>query len=150
MKAPVRWIVVLRLAIGTHQEGSHRRLGPVVGNILDDREARTAVGAVDERVPVAAVARVEELSQAVIADGNVRGYGLKLAGARLRMADDERVCRWMLNIGQRDISSSELLDSRQGWGIGSQAFDELVEHVWGSDSLDLHARRTVQHPTSEI
>ena len=45
--------------------------GRSYGNALDDREARAALRAVDERVAVAAVGRVEELAQAVVAGGDV-------------------------------------------------------------------------------
>ena len=45
---------------------------PVVGDAAHDREARPAVGAVDERVAVAAVRGVEQLAQAVGARRGVR------------------------------------------------------------------------------
>jgi len=43
----------------------------IVGQVLDDGEARTAVGAVRERVAVAAVGRLEQLAAAVVAGGDV-------------------------------------------------------------------------------
>ena len=43
---------------GAHREAGHRRQRPVVRDAADDREARPAVRAVDERVAVAAVGRV--------------------------------------------------------------------------------------------
>ena len=70
-----------RLAIGAHREAGHRRGGPVVGDSEHDRVARPAVRAVRERVVVAAVLRVVDLGQAVVAsgavdaDGRVRGLG---------------------------------------------------------------------------
>ena len=45
---------------------------PVVGDAAHDREARAAVGAVDERVAVAAVGRVEQLGQALLAGRRCR------------------------------------------------------------------------------
>ena len=55
-----------------HREAGHRRGRPVVREPGDDRVARAAVGAGDERVPVAPVARVAQVGQAVVADGDVR------------------------------------------------------------------------------
>ena len=57
VEAPVQRILVLGLAGVAHLEARHRRQRPVVGDPLDDREARPAVRAVQKRIAVAAVAR---------------------------------------------------------------------------------------------
>ena len=62
VEAAVARVVVLGPAGGAHREARHRRQRPVVGDAAHDREARPAVRAVDERVAVAAVGRVEELA----------------------------------------------------------------------------------------
>ncbi len=64
-------VAVLGIAGVAQRERAHRRLGPVVGELVDDRGARPAVGAVGERVAVAPVRRVEQLAQAVVAGGDV-------------------------------------------------------------------------------
>jgi hypothetical protein len=66
METPIRGIVVLGLARIAHSEQPHRRFGPVVGCPFDDREARSAIRAIDERVVVPAIARIVKLGQAVI------------------------------------------------------------------------------------
>jgi hypothetical protein len=72
VEAAVTGILVLRPALRAERESSHGRQRPVVGDAGHDREARPALRAVDERVQVAAVARVEELAQAVVARGDIR------------------------------------------------------------------------------
>ena len=58
VKAPVPRVLILRAAELAHRKARHRRQRTVVGNARGDREARPAVGAVDERVAMATVARV--------------------------------------------------------------------------------------------
>src|SRR6185369_10325740 len=58
MKSTVAHVVVLALAGRTHRERSHRRPGPVVRSRADDGESRSAVGAVGERVAVAAIMEI--------------------------------------------------------------------------------------------
>ncbi len=48
--AAVGDVGILRAALAAHREHAHRGLRAVVGHALDDREARAAVRAVDERV----------------------------------------------------------------------------------------------------
>ena len=60
---------VLGRAAGAHGKGGHGRERAVVGEVVDDGEARAAVGAVDEGVAVAPVLWVEQLCQAVRAGG---------------------------------------------------------------------------------
>ena len=72
VEAAVGRILVLAAAVGAEREAGHRRVRAVVRDRADDREARAALGAVDERVAVAAVGRVEQLAQAVVAGGDVR------------------------------------------------------------------------------
>ena len=71
VEAAVAGVVVLGRARGAEREPGHRGVGSVVGQPHGDREPRTAVRAVDERVAVPAVGRVEQLAQAVVAHGDV-------------------------------------------------------------------------------
>ncbi len=83
VEAAVGGIFVLASAVGAHRKPGHRRVRAVVGRATDDREPRPALRAVDERVAVAPVGRVEELPQAVVAGGDVGG---NRSGARGRFA----------------------------------------------------------------
>ena len=71
VEPPVGRVAVLGVAGVAQGEGAHRRLRPVVRELLDDRGARPAVGAVGERVAVPPVRGVEQLAQAVVAGGDV-------------------------------------------------------------------------------
>ncbi len=71
VEAAVGRILILAPAGLAHLERGHARVGAVVGDGADDREARSAVGAVDERVAEAPVLRIEKLAQAVVAGGDV-------------------------------------------------------------------------------
>ena len=55
MKAAVKRIVVFSSAFRAHLKIRHGRLWAVIGNILDDRESRTAIGAIDEWVAITPV-----------------------------------------------------------------------------------------------
>ena len=88
VEPPVQGIAVFRPAGGAQVEPAHRGQGPVVGQALDDGEARPAVGAVGERVAVAAGRRIPQLGQAVLAGGHIRGYQ-RLPAAAGAVADAE-------------------------------------------------------------
>ena len=62
VKASVARVLILTPAGVAHRELTHRRQRPVVRDVLDDREPRTAVRAVGEGVAVAAIARIARMS----------------------------------------------------------------------------------------
>src|ERR1017187_10389448 len=55
VETPIERVVVLLLAHWTEWESTHGRLTAIIGDILDDGEARTAIGAVDKRIAIASV-----------------------------------------------------------------------------------------------
>ena len=67
----MRFIVFVP-AFRAHRECLHRGVRAVVGQGLDDAEARAAVGAVGERITVAAIFGIEDFAQAIRAGGDVR------------------------------------------------------------------------------
>src|SRR2546430_15638195 len=69
MEAAVARVVILGRAALAHLERCHGGERPVVGDAPHDREARPAVGAVGERVAVAAVGLVPQLRPAGGAGG---------------------------------------------------------------------------------
>jgi hypothetical protein len=74
VEAAVAGILVLAAALVAHRKAGHRRIRAVVWNGTHDCEAWAALRAVEERVAVAAVRRIEELAQAVVAGGDVRWH----------------------------------------------------------------------------
>ena len=68
---------------------------PVIGQVVDDGEARPAVRAVDERIPVAAIVGVEQLAHAVLARG--------------KLGRDERRLFYGIIVGKADLEAVEVL-----------------------------------------
>ena len=71
MEAAISRVAVLGLARRAQRELAHRRPGPVIRQVVDDRGSRPAVGAICERVAIAPICRVEQLGEAVVARGDV-------------------------------------------------------------------------------
>ncbi len=74
METAVCRIEIFALAVRTQREGRHAGVVAVVGQRLDQRVARAALGAVDERVAVTPVLRVLQLMAAVVAHEVIRGH----------------------------------------------------------------------------
>ena len=113
-------------------------LGTVVGNASNDREAGPALRAVDERVAVAAVGRVEELTQAVVAGGDVgwdqrrMARGDALDDPELGLADRrDRLGRQRAHRGDRGCARDELAGERVQLGALDLDQDSVavVQHV---------------------
>ena len=89
MEPPVGRILVLRPALGAHRKRGHRGPRPVVGQPLDDRPPRPAIGAIGERIAVPPLRRIANLGQALAAGGQIGGNRrprrrTALAGANLK------------------------------------------------------------------
>ncbi len=73
MKSSVQRIFILDTAIAAHLEIAHRRPLAVIRNAFDNRKTRSAIGAVDKRIAIATIFRVEHLAQTIGAGGDVGG-----------------------------------------------------------------------------
>ena len=60
----VEWIAVLGCTVRAHAKTRHGRQRPVIRNVIDDCETRTAIGAIGKWVTVAPGSRVQGLCQA--------------------------------------------------------------------------------------
>jgi len=89
VEGPVGGVLVLAPAVVAQLERSHRRVPSVVGRRAHDREARAALGAVDERVAVAAVVRVEQLAAARLAERDVGHHDGRRVLGDLAVVDGE-------------------------------------------------------------
>src|ERR1039458_10355613 len=94
VEAAVERVIILGLTLRTHREGFHRGVRAVIGQRFDDAEARAAVGAVGERVPIAAVGRVEDLAQAIGTGRDVREHQSGLGPAGFAWADFKASVAW--------------------------------------------------------
>ena len=130
VEAPVRRVLVLAPAVGAELERRHRRPRAVVRDVDDDREPRATLRAVRERVPVAAVGRVEQLAQAVVAGRDVGGDERRAAG---RGALGDREGRLADGL---DRHGDDAVDARERRRLVPQAERERVERR--PSSLRLH------------
>ena len=145
VKSAIAGIVVLGAAGRAHRELAHRRPRAVIRHALDDREPRPAVGAVDERVPVAAVAGVEQLRQAVVA-GRAVGGDQRVGLAPGRRFYDPKTALTR-NRDRRGFDRSHVGKRR---GLGAQAGEEAPDAIGVTLDLELDAALVVQHPAREI
>ena len=143
METPVRRIFVLGAAVSAERKSAHRGLGAVVGDIQNDGEARSAVGAVDERVAITAVGGIEELAQAIVAHRHVGRDQLVLSCNLLRVPDIEAVVAF----GQ-DRLRRQRGDVRQRRRFVRQRGDKDIERSRVAFGLDSDAAGMVQHPAA--
>jgi len=124
-----------RASSATSSYSADRRAGG------DDGIARAAVGTGDVRIAVTPVRRVEQLAQAVVADGR---SGLirdcPVAGV-VAVPDDETLARRVGRAGHVDR-----LDRRRRRSLLAQRRYECVERRIRGLRVDVHAVRVVQHP----
>jgi hypothetical protein len=143
VKAAVGGILVLAPTRGAEREPGHRRVRPVVRDGAHDREPRAALGAVDERVAVTAVGRVEELAQALVAGRDVGGDQGAAAGGGARLDRELGLAAG----GAR--FRSDRLDAGERRGVAAQRGREGVERGRLPFRLDDDARAVVQHEAAE-
>ena len=72
MKAPIGGIIILGLACRAHFKMPHRSFGPIIRNIVNDGVTGSAVGAIDKRIAIAPVAGLQEFSQAIVTNRDIR------------------------------------------------------------------------------
>jgi hypothetical protein len=144
MKATVARILVFRAAIGAHGERGHRGARPVIRDAADDREARAAIGAVDERIPVPAVRRVEELLQACVARCGVRRDRRCRLGTVL--GRDDRKARFAT---RSHVLDDHLLDCGQRRSVGAKSSHELLDGEPRALELRDHPVTVVAHGSRE-
>jgi hypothetical protein len=87
MEASVKRVVIFGLAIRAKRKGRHCSLWAVIGDVFDDREARTAIGAVDERITITPIVGVKKLFSAIITYADIRGDGDEGVGIWLAIDD---------------------------------------------------------------
>ena len=134
VESAVRGIGVLGLAGGAKREAGHRGGGAVVGDILNDGEPGTAVGAVGEGVLETAVGRVGAFGQAFGAGGDVGrdkgGCGESIAEGLAPVDLEERRSQGGL------VGNGEPVYPRQGREFRTQRVQEGVKVVRAGLGLD--------------
>ena len=144
VETAIERVLVLATARGAQRESRHAGVCTVVGQRLDQRVARAALRAVDERIAVAAIGRIGELRHAIVAGEEVgRHRHLRrvggAAGRDLEPATGRFVAgRDVANPGLRERRRSIDESAREGFDGG-----QLARH----DNFDVAAQ--VAHETVE-
>jgi hypothetical protein len=71
VEAAIGRIAILARAIVAQGEFLHRGISPIVGQRFDDREARSAIGAVGKGITETPIVRVEDFAQAIVAGRDI-------------------------------------------------------------------------------
>ena len=145
VEAAIQRIVVLRLALAAHWKDSHRGLRPIVGDATGNGETRTAVGAIEKGVAVAAVGWVEKFAKAIGAGSGISGN----AGAYTSMhlaGDDAEGCFCC----ERQILSADRIDSGKWRRFGGEAVQECFNAGLRPLKLDDHPIRVVANEAGEV
>ncbi len=143
--APILDVLVLVRAGGAHREALHRGLRPVVRHVADDRVARPAMGAVDERVAVTAVGQVPELPQAVGADVRV-GRDERVGAAQIHAAADLEVVVSRGGLGERLLADAR--DPRERRRRLDERAQERLDRLVAGLQLEQHAAGVVEDPAA--
>ncbi len=135
VESPVRRVPVFALAGRAKPELAHAGPGPVVGQVIDDRGPRAAVGAVRERIPIPPILRVEELIQTVVAGGDVGREQPIGRDGRLALLDSETRTGGELMLRGPDL---DLLHPGARRRVRSKPEYEQIDRLLRAGDLDLH------------
>ena len=145
MKTAIGGIIVFGLTRGAHAKGSHGGARTVVRDVANDGEARTAVGAVDEGVAEAAVARIQHFAETVVADGHIgRDEGF---GRSIEAAGEDAEGSFGLRLG---VARKKRSDFCQGRSFGGETFEEAIKLVGLALNLNGYAGWRVGDEADEI
>jgi hypothetical protein len=145
VEAAVGRIAVLALTGRAHGEAGHGCARPVVGDARDDGEPRPAIRAVDERVAVAPIRRVEQLGEAVTAGGRVRRD--QCVSFPAGVAGRDREARLL---GRRERPHRDVFDHCQRWRLLDQSVAERVDIGGPALDLDVDAFHIVADESGEV
>jgi hypothetical protein len=143
--AAIQGVFVLRAALGTERKAGHGGIRPVIGQGVDDRVTRPALGAVDERIAVAAFGGVLQLGQAIVADEMIRrdmhmGAVIGFAGF-----DDEGL--ETLELRRTDARRIGLRQGRRAFRNGAREGGQIFRRAF---QMDFHLAAPVAHPASQL
>ena len=106
MESPIVGIVVFRRAVAAHRKCRHRRGRAVVWDVLNNRVARTAIGAVCKWIEITAVAWCGGVVKTLSAGRDVRRYQREIAYRSAAFPDFEAVS---LRVSRSETSISAIL-----------------------------------------
>ena len=144
MKPAVRRIIVLLPAGRAHRESPHGRVRAIVREAFDDRVARPAMCAVDERVPETAIRGIPQFTEAIIAESDIGKDQHGLWTTVVARTDFKRC-----ETGSIEIRRLAALDVRVGWMFALEPEEKALERVWRAFYFKEDTLRGVLHPTGK-
>ena len=121
MESTIVGIVVFRLAVGAHSKRRHRSGRTVVWDVLNNRVARAAIGAICKWIEVTAVAWCGRIAKTLSAGRDIRRYQSRNLPSIGRFPEYEAVFVVGFQIGDLDFR-----DTRQHWRLIPQRGEEFV------------------------
>jgi hypothetical protein len=167
VESAVAGIVVFRLAVGAHLELAHRSFRAVIGDVLNDAVARSAIGAVSKRIAEAPIAGVREFPPAIVAGRNI-GRNEDRFEVSFDAFADRKLCFTQLlnvpsgntrNFSQRRRFTDEVLKKIGKWDVRAFRFNQnavrRVEHEPGQvksarQVVDERAKTHSLHDSSDM
>jgi hypothetical protein len=140
----VQRVLILRLAVRAHAEPAHGGVRPVVGQGLHDGPARSAIGAVGERIAIAAIGGVQDLGEAARACGDIREDQDRFLPFPLAVADLEASVA-----GRVQREGMKMMDAGAGRGFPGEALQEARQGVRGAFHLDEHPLGIIPDPPGQ-
>ena len=141
VKSPLCGIIELVQAPIAERESRHARIGAVVRQRAGDGEPRTALGAVDERIAVAPVARIEQLGEARLAHSRV-GCDPRARIASAACSNLEACVRT-----HRRFARLDTVDASKSGRLARKTRQEAIQRRRLALDLDGNAVRIVAHPS---
>ncbi len=136
-------VVIFGFAGRTHGKYGHRSPWAVVGQVAQNRESRTAIRAVEKRIAIAAIGRIEKLPNTLVASGDVRSDGG--ASSIVAAFDDDKAPLF----DGSEILSQERIDDRERRRLIPQRVLKGLDGFAQSLDLDEDTGRLVAHQPSQ-
>ncbi len=145
VKSAISGVFIFGVAKVTHAKLRHGGSRAIVRNILNDRVARPAIGAVGEWVAVAAVGRIAKVTPAIVAGGYVRGDEGERVLLLATGLDGKFTCILQGNFFQRDLHNL----GQGGWA-GPQGMEKLLDRVAGTLDFNRNAGGGIQDKARQL
>jgi len=145
VEAAIQRVIIFRLALGAHLEVAHGGFGAVIGHILNYGKAWATIGAVGEGITVAAVFRIQQLTQTRLTRSDIRRDKLVFPFLCPARPNFKVVMTpgWV-------ILSSYVLDVSKRWGFGLELTLELLNSLSCTFYFNLDIFRSVVHPALKV
>ncbi len=139
-------IVVFRLTLRAEMKCAHRSIGAIVRQRGDDAEPRSAVRAIDERIAIPAVGKIEQFRAAIRARRKVGQHqcGFVTAGFAVANLESDFAAP---NIEPRCLA---VFNATARWPLTFQLPLKILQRRRATLGFDQHALRRVFHPPSQF